>query len=164
MTVKISKLDDLSPLTDSVLTEMEAKANISVPRELREYLLLANGFHASPNYIPSPIGDYYVEIPFIAGLDENGFMPNESADTRSVSYLSWVYGDCIPSSCIPIGYVGEANLLIVWHRGSRKGKVGFKKYDEDRLEEPGYSSKDLKVLAKDFKDFINLFSEDLTEY
>ncbi|WP_170229771.1 SMI1/KNR4 family protein [Polyangium fumosum] len=133
----------------------EARKNVRLPVEYKDFLLKSNGG------MPTPDG---FEIPGFHGQAStvNAFYGiHDGPKTKRLDWACEVHRERIPADLIPIAYDAFGNEVCIGWKGKRRGKIYFWDH-EDELDEQGLSRQDygnVYLVANSLGEFLDSLKE-----
>lgn len=108
------KLDSIgSPLSEKDIASFEAVNEIRLPSDYRKFLLSFNG--GTPNIaffdVPGDDAMSGLVLSSLFRIDKKKLRPDERADSNSISWAWKIFRLCLPAKQIPIGMVGNYDLI-----------------------------------------------------
>jgi hypothetical protein len=147
-------------LTDELLHSVEARLNIVLPQEYREFLLKHNGGRPRPDVFKLPDGrELSVDefLPFDEELMRKYGCPDIESELDSLRHLEGMpalHFSSMPDDFLPIAHTGDDLVLLSLSRtGSSKILLW------DRVEE-GFDPGNVQTIADSFPDFLEGFTYD----
>ncbi len=142
---------NINRITTCDVEEFEAKIDLTLPEEYKNFLLKFNGGIPEKNRVKSKYQDdlvFQITEFFGIGVKEDLFLNAEA------------YSDRLPSKCIAIASIEGGNLLCLNLAQENYGSLYF--WDHEEVSEVDISISELNEVSHSFKDFLTLIEKHTT--